>query len=171
MLFLLVICFSIDSSLLSFVRLMAKCSCVIVCPGAQRKRWDGGAGVQQIAGGHLLPQPPARLQLPQQQTCFSGASPGGGHTVSMGRITWAHTQVQQWTGDVETNLFHTDTQSLTVCLCVQAAGETCKRWADRTLEEDCKDSGRPQRSPQQGEHKLLFSFFSLIWLSYCHKHG
>ncbi len=39
-------------------------------------------------------------------------------------------------------------------LCVQAAGETCKRRADRTLEEDCKDSRRTEGSSQQGEQVL-----------------
>lgn len=65
---------------------------VFFCPGPKRKGWNGGAGVQQIAGGHFLPQPPAGLQLPQQQTCFSGTGPGSGHTVSMVHTTSAHTQ-------------------------------------------------------------------------------
>lgn len=74
--------------------------CVCVCPGAKRKRWDGGARVQQIARGHLLPQPPAGLQLPQQQTSFSGTGPGGGHTVSTVHATWAHIHTQEMVTDV-----------------------------------------------------------------------
>lgn len=62
--------------------------------GAKGERRDGGARVQPTAGGYLLPQPPARLQLSQQQTRFFGTSSGGGHSVSTGDIMGLHKCVQ-----------------------------------------------------------------------------
>lgn len=50
-----------------------------------------------------------------------------------------------------------------IILCLlQAAGEARKRWADWTLEEDCKDSGRSQGSSQQGEFNLSCVYGSTI---------
>lgn len=52
-----------------------------------------------------------------------------------------------------------------LCLCVQAAGKACERRADRTLEEDCKDSRRAEGSSQQG---MLFFGAAAVGPRQCH---